>query len=126
MIDVVEYVSTVLELAHIPQLDGIPIKRDSQSAQEDNTVTISVVDGNPPTMFFGQSDGLSYPFVQLQFRNKSSETTTLQCLAVKDLFSKYHDSIIGGFIRIGDIVTLGRDPLGRMEKLLNFRIIVKE
>lgn len=121
MTDYVEYISLLLE-----DLGFSPVYRTTQPTKVDDCITVSVMDGSTPTVYFGQSDGLYYPYVQIQVRDRSDKTATEQCMQIKKELQLFHDNVIEGMLLVGDVVTIGRDELGRMEKRVNFRLIVKE
>lgn len=121
MTDLVEYVSILLEA-----LGFHNVYRTTQPTKTEDCITVSVMDGSTPTVYFGQFEGLAYPYLQLQVRNKSDAQATQICMRIKSELQKYHDDTIEGMLLVGDIVTIGRDELGRMEKRVNFRLIIKE
>lgn len=121
MTDYVEYVALLLE-----GLGYTSVYRSTQPTKTDDCITVSVMDGSTPTVYFGQSDGFYYPYLQIQVRNKSDASATTFCNSIKSELQRYHDSVIEGMLLVGDVVTIGRDELGRMEKRMNFRLIVKE
>lgn len=121
MTDLVEYISLLLEAMGFES-----VYRNTQPTKVDDCITVSIMDGSTPTVYFGQSDGLYYPYLQIQVRDKLDTQTTQICSSLKSELQKYHDDIIEGMLLVGDIVTIGRDTLGRMEKRVNFRLIIKE
>lgn len=121
MTDLVEYVSLILEA-----LGYESVYRNTQPTKVENCITVLVMDGSTPAVYFGQSDGLYYPYLQIRVRNKSDKESTQICSKIKSDLQKYHDGVIEGMLLVGDVVTIGRDELGRMEKRVNFRLITKE
>lgn len=99
---------------------------DTMSSTHDNCVLVQQTNGADPQDFMGQKSYISYPLIQVLVRNVSSEEADKICNTAVKTLHRYTDVDVAGIILRGTPSTIGRDSLGRIEKLVTFRLIVKE
>lgn len=119
-----ELIATFLNLNY-PQF---VLREGSLTSKDKNAVLVNVVDGTTSLLYFGTTNpALDSPYFQVTIRSETGNSSINAAKDLRDYFATHAQEIANthgiSLYRIGDLTTLGRNPLGQMEYLLTYRCV---
>ena len=124
MADIAVSIKTVLTTT--PAIVVLPMYVGVIPSTVDEAIGIRLNDGAAPTTYFGQTEVIQYPLLQIHLRSVAYAKAYTDAEAIRTKLSKYVDKSAGilGVVQVGSVMHLGRNDNNLHEFQLNFRVIV--